>query len=148
MASKLGFRQHLLLLLFLDIFIIMFIGFGSSSFLSDFISTANTMTLSSLTGIGLIFATLFVAITSISVTSGSNYVGFSGIVSGFLGKALSKVPTIGTVLIVVTDYILIYQIIIDGAAFGWFNIIGMLVFFPLIVDALFASIDWARGTNT
>lgn len=148
MTSKLGFRQHILLLLFLDIFIIMFIGFGSKSFLSDFISTDNTMILSSTVGIGLIFVTIFIAITSISVTTGSNFVGVTGIIAGLLGKGGGGAAIIGTVLLVVTDYVLIYQIIIGGTEFGWFNIIGMLIFFPLIVDSLFAAVDWSRGANT
>lgn len=148
MTSKLGFRQHILLLLFLDIFVLMFIGFGGSSFLAEFIRIPNTLTLSSSVGIGLIFATLFVAITSISVTSGSNYVGFAGIAAGFLGKSVSKVAIIGAVLAVVIDYMLIYQIVVSGAEFGWFNIIAMLIFYPLLIDSLFAAMDWARGSNT
>ncbi len=148
MASKLGFRQHLLLLLFLDIFAVMFIGFGSSSILSKFIAVPNTLTLSSTIGIGLIFATLFIAVTSISVTTGSNFVGVPGIIMNFLGKNTSKGAILASVTLIVTDYILLYQLVIDGSQFGWFNIIAMLVFYPLIIDALFASLDWARGANT
>ncbi len=154
MASRYGFRQHIILLLFLDVFILMFIGVSnSSSFLVNFINIdADTgLQLSASSGIFFVILTLFVGISAIGVTSGSNFAGVSGILSGVLGIG-TKVATLGVsgavIAAVITDYIMVYNFMIDGQAFGMLNIVAMLIFFPLIIDALFASLDWARGTNT
>lgn len=156
MASRFSFRQHILLLVFLDIFILMFVGVtSSSSFLIDFISVGADkgleLSATDPSNIFFIILTLFIGISAIGVTSGSNFAGISGILSGVLGIG-SKVAALSVsgavIAAVITDYIMIYNFMIDGQAFGMLNIVAMLIFFPLIVDALFASLDWARGTST
>ena len=154
MTSRFSFRQHILLLLFLDIFVLMLIGVtNNSSFLINFISVdaTNGLQLSATSGIFFVILTLFIGISSIGVTSGSNFAGVAGILAAGLGttvKTAGKVASGTVIAVVITDYIMIYNFMIDGNAFGMLNIVAMLVFFPLIIDALFASIDWARGTNT
>lgn len=155
MASRFSFRQHILLLLFLDIFILMFIGTssGESSFLIDFInlSADKGLELSATSGIFFIILTLFIGVSAIGVTTGSNFAGVSGIISAFFGIATKTVATgasAAVIAAVITDYIMVYNFMIDGNSFGMLNIVAMLIFFPLIVDALFASIDWARGVSS
>jgi hypothetical protein len=154
MASRFSFRQHILLLLFLDIFILMFVGVSSSSsFLIDFINIdADTgLQLSATSGIFFVILTLFIGISAIGVTTGSNFAGVSGIISAVFGvatKTIATGATGGVIAAVITDYIMVYNFMIDGNSFGMLNIVAMLIFFPLIVDALFASIDWARGVSS
>ncbi len=151
MVSKIGFRQHVMLLLFLDIVMLMFLGVSSDSFLGKFIANTSNLSLSASSGIGLAIITMFIGISAIGVTSGSNFAGISGVLSKFLGVAVSSgvaVAKFGIILAVITDYIMIYKIIIGGQAFGFLNVIAIIIFIPLIIDALFASLDWARGTIT
>ena len=156
MASRFSFRQHLLLLLFLDILILMFIGVSSdSSFLINFINVNEESGLKldaeDPSNIYFIILALVVGISAIGVTSGSNFAGVQGILSGVIGigtKAAGIAASSAVIAAVMADYIMVYNFMIDGSAFGLLNIVAMLIFFPLIIDALFASIDWVRGTNT
>lgn len=161
MAAKLSFRNHLILLLFLDIFIIMFIGIGAgnsstidpgvenneSSFLIDFILKP---TLSANSGIFRIALTIFIAISAIGVTSGSNFAGVAGVIAGVSGIAIgtvTKVLQAGVLVAVISDYWIVYNYIGGGATFGMMRIVATIIFLPLIVDAVFSCIDWMRGAS-
>lgn len=154
MASRFGFRQHIMLILFLDLFVILFVGLGTKSFLGNFISSdLDKMTIIGSVGIGAVITSIFVGISSIGVTSGSNFAGVTGIISGFMGKALGGGKLYwGSILLIVVDYGLIFNAIVSGAGNDWtgfwFHFIAILIFFPLVVDALFAAIDWSRGVVT
>ncbi len=162
MVAKMSFRNHLILLLFLDIFIIMFIGLSAgtsttidptadndeSSFLIDFILNP---ILSEDGGIFRIVLTLFIAISAIGVTSGSNFAGIAGVISSGLGVAvgtITKFAQAGVLIAVISDYWIVYSYVGGGEIFSMMRIIATVIFLPLIVDAIFASMDWMRGTNT
>jgi len=151
MASKLSFRQHILLLLFIDILVVLFMLGNNGGILFDFISNPGGLSFTAKLGLGGIIVALFVGFSQIGVTSGSNFSGIAGVIAGGFGiakKTAGDAIAIGTLLAVIVDYIFIYNLIINGQSFGWMNIIGMIIFVPLIVDACFSAIDWVRGTNT
>ena len=152
MASKLGFRNHIILLLFMDLFILFFAGLGTDSFLGDFLANPEGISLVATAGLGAIFAGIFIGVSSIGVTQGSNFAGIPGILAGFLGKKVGETAVIGIVLAVVVDYVFIYNTILSGTtnnfAGFWIQLASMVIFFPLLIDALLASIDWARGVKT
>lgn len=141
-----------MLLLFMDLFILFFAAEGTNSFLGNFISNPEGISLVATAGLGAIFAAIFIGVSSIGVTAGSNFAGIPGIITGFLGKKVGQGAVIGIVLAVVIDYVFIYNTILGGAATEftgfWIRLAAMIIFFPLIIDALFASIDWARGVQT
>ena len=162
MVAKMSFRNHLILLLFLDIFIIMFIGIGAgdsttidpdaendeSSFLVDFVLKP---VLSEDGGIFTIVLTLFIAVSAIGVTSGSNFAGIAGVISSGLGIAIgtvTKFAQAGVLMAVISDYWIVYNYIGGGTTFGMMRIISTILFLPLAVDAIFAAMDWMRGVNT
>ena len=152
MASRLGFRQHIMLLVFMDLVLIFFAGFLSDSFIGQFLANPTGISLTAGAGLAAIFVTIFIGISAIGVTQGSNFAGIPGIMAGFLGKSAGNTAVIGVILAVVVDYVLIYNTITAGAAGTWdgywLQITAMIIFLPLIIDALFASIDWARGVQT
>lgn len=161
MAANMSFRNHLLLLLTLDILIMMFLGFGSgtstsvdptatsesSSFLINFV--LNPV----LTGEGGVFKialTIFVAISAIGVTSGSNFAGVAGILSSVLGTSVTvgtRLVQAGVLMAVIADYWILYALV-GGGSFGMMRIVATFIFFPLVIDGVFAAIDWMRGVNT
>lgn len=162
MVAKMSFRNHLLLLLFLDILMIMLIGIGSgestmidpgtsnndSSFLVDFVLKP---TLSTSGGMFFVVLTLFIAVSAIGVTSGSNFAGVSGVLSsgmGVLTGGAIKLLQSGVIVAVISDYFLVYNFMSGGATFGFMRIIATIIFLPLIVDAVWSSVDWMRGVNT
>ena len=151
MASRLSFRQHIILLLFIDMFVLIFGGLSSNSFLGKFISSPFSIDLSSSSAFVLTIITIFVGISAIGVTNGFNFAGISGILASLFGKSSGKVLSTGTLLFVLTDYALIYNFIVGGAGNTWegywIRLIALILFFPIIVDAFFASIDWVRGVN-
>lgn len=141
-----------MLLLFLDLFIMIFTGLGTHSMIGNFIGNPNGISLIATAGLGAIFVTLFVGISAIGVTQGSNFAGIPGILTGFLGRSAGNTAVLGVIFAVIGDYVFVYNNIISGLSntFGgfWIRLAAMLIFFPLIIDALFASIDWARGVQT
>jgi len=152
MASRLGFRQHLLLLLFLDMAFLIFLGLGSGSFLGDFISDPANISLTSVTAIGVVIITIFAGVSLIGVSSQSNFAGVQGVVAGLFGKALAGSLFFLPLFTVIADYVLIWTVVIGGSSgtWGgqWVTFIALFVFAPLIVDAIFASTDWMRGVQT
>jgi len=152
MASKLGFRNHMILLLFMDLFILFFAGLGTDSFIGEFLANPEGISLVATAGIGAVFVAIFAGISAIGVTSGSNFAGIPGIIAGFMGKTAGTATIMGVVMAVLVDYVFIYNTILGGITSDWsgfwIQLAAMVMFFPLIIDALFASIDWARGVQT
>lgn len=154
MATKLTFRQHILLLVIINILMLMFIGASTTnSIIGKFIPHGNEsieiqyfdsisdivagVTTNSL---GMLISLLFIGFTAVAVTSGSNFLGTLGILAG--------VFKFGIIVGILMDYVWVYNSLIGGQAFGMLNIIGLIILIPLIVDALFASLDWIRGVQT
>jgi hypothetical protein len=162
MVARMNFRNHLLLLLFLDILIMMFVGFGfgtsttidptttgeEGSFLIDFVLNP---TLSGEGGVFKIALTIFIAVSAIGVTSGSNFAGVSGILASTLGTSVRVGTTAvqaGVLMAVIADYWILYSLVAGGATFGMMRIVATIIFLPLVIDGVFAAIDWMRGVST
>ena len=151
MAAKIGFRQHIMLVFFLDLLIIMFLGLGQGSILSDFLLNPEGLDFTTAGALGAVIITVAIGFSAVGVTAGSNFAGTTGILGtliGGLARGGSTTTIMGVATLIILDYMMLYKIITAGAAFGYFNIVAILIIFPLIVDALFASIDWMRGTVT
>ena len=149
MASKLGFRQHLMLLLVFDILVVLFMNTSTSSIFSKFIASGTGITWATGT-LGAIILILFTGFVNVGVTQGSNFSGIPGVIAGVMKyvKSGSIVVSGGIMLVIVLDYVSLWKIVTNGSQFGLMNIISIFFFLPLIVDSLFASLDWVRGVQT
>lgn len=159
MASKLGFRQHIILILILDLIVLLFIGMGTTgaddtSIIMSFLSVQDEdgnmrLELNPLENGTLAFtvAAIFISFAAVGITSDSNFAGISGALAKFFvaGGATVKFTTVS---IMIADYIMVYNLLLGGSNFILLHIVGLFIFVPLILDALFASIDWVRGVNT
>lgn len=142
MTSRMSFRQHVLLIVFLDLFMLLFMNLTSTSFIKEFISGGGFLTGTLIT----IVLTIFIGISAIGLTAQSSG-GISGILAGTLGKLVSASPVMAPVFLIIGDYVLIYTTIASDPS-QWVKITATIILFPLILDSIFASIDWARGINT
>lgn len=151
MVARMGFRQHIMLVFFLDIMIVMFLGFGQGSILSDFLLNPEGLNFTTAGTLGAIIITVAIGFSAIGVTAGSNFAGTTGIMGTLIGgltRGGSTTTIMGVATLIILDYLMLYKIITAGTTFGYLNIVAIMILFPLIVDALFSSLDWLRGTAT
>ncbi len=152
MAAKIGFREHILLLFFINVMVLFMNGNSTTSFIGQLLSDPTNINFTDGSDFYLLFASLFIGIGLIGVTTGSNFAGIFGVISQFLAKigpSGAAITTIGAILI---DYVLVYNTIVQGVGTdwvgGWVRIFTLLFIMPLFIDAAFSTIDWVRGVQT
>lgn len=155
MASILGFRQHIILILIMDILVLMFIPTAfsnaetdSSNILVNFIVKPM---LDNNAGLLKVVLGIFVTISAIGITSASNFAGVTGVLSSLFGISAqvgSKIVMSSVLIGTIGNYLTIGGLLVAGYTSASLQIAYLIIFVPLIVDSLFAAIDWARGVIT
>lgn len=155
MASMFGFRQHIILILVMDILVLLFI----PSLFPDALGNDNNIlvhfiannVLNEESGLLRTMLVVFVTISAIGVTSASNFGGVTGVLSSFFGTSVEvgkKVVTSAILVGTIGNYTTIGAFLLVGSISPIFQIIYLIIFPILIVDALFSSLDWVRGVIT
>ncbi len=152
MAAKIGFREHIMLLFFINVMVLLINGSTTVSFIGQLLSDPTNLDFSQGTGFYLLIGTLFVGVGLIGVTTGSNFAGIAGVISQFFAKSSGGTIIITTIGAILIDYVLVYNTIVQGVGTdwtgGWVRVFTLLFIMPLFIDAAFSTIDWVRGVQT
>lgn len=162
MASVKSFRNHVMLVVFIDIlFLLLILPLSSPTGIDSFDNNNESKIMQfienpSISDSSLLWVALAALIASFSIvgisSSGSNFgsitgalaTGFAKIVKGATTTIAAGAKT-GAVMFLLLDYVVILKIIVSAG--GLVGLVATFIITPLIIDGMFAGIDWVRGVN-